>query len=153
MLHFPIVNNIMSSFSSYLCVSILEILVFCMMLDVYACRMMFLCFDGRRTMCVGFHCPHSRLFQVGGFRSVPTAKRQKLTKGLLSGSEKTLLIKSKSEGASCNTAPLSKPYMFRSTTDAASAAIDYLKGNIEDGSWIAPQVADLAELPFAPRRR
>ena len=33
---------------------------------------------------------------------------------------------------SCDTAPFSKPYMFRSATDAASTAIDYSKGNIED---------------------
>ena len=74
---------------------------------------------------MGFHCPHFRIFQVRGFRSVSSAKRQKLTKSLLSGSEKVLSIKSESGGASYDTAPFSKPYMFRSATDAASAAIDY----------------------------
>ena len=109
-----------------------------MMLDGYACRVMFLCFDDWRTMCVGFHCPHSRIFQVVGFRFVSLAKRQKLTKSLLSESEKALSIKSESGGASCDTAPFSKPYMFRSATDAASAAIDYSKGNIEDGIVDSP---------------
>ena len=72
MLHFPIVNNIMSSFSSYSCVSVLKIPVFSMMLDGYACRVMFLCFDDWKTLCVGFHCPHSRLFHRP--HSLPTLR-------------------------------------------------------------------------------
>ena len=102
---------------------------------------------------MGFHCRHSRIFQVGGFRFVSLAKRQKLTKSLLSESKKALSIKSESEGASCDTALFSKPYMFRSATNAASIAIDYSKGNIEDGVVDSPRVADPAEFPSAPRRR
>jgi hypothetical protein len=34
--------------------------------------------------------------------------------------------------------PFSKPYMLRSATDAASAAIDYSKGNVEDGVVDSP---------------
>ena len=40
--------------------------------------------------------------------------------------------RSQSEGGSCDKAPLSKPYILRSTANATSAAIDYSKGNIED---------------------
>ena len=35
-------------------------------------------------------------------------------------------------------APLSKPYMLCSAADVVSAAIDYLKGNIEDGVIDSP---------------
>ena len=97
---------------------------------------------------MGFHCPHSRIFQVGGFGSVSSTKRQKLTKSLLSRSEKALSIKSKSGGASCDTAPFSKPYMFRSATDAASAAIDYSKGNIEDGVVDSPPSREPSRTPI-----
>ena len=62
----------------------------------------------------------------------------KMTKSLLSGSEKPQWSRSESEGGSCGTAPYSKPYMLRSATDAASAAIDYSKGNVEDGVVDSP---------------
>ena len=76
--------------------------------------------------------------QVGGYRLHGTTKRQKLTRSLLSGSEMSLSTNFESRGASCDTVPLSKPYMFRSATDAASAAIDYSKGNIDDGVVDSP---------------
>ena len=50
----------------------------------------------------------------------------------------SLSTNSESRGASCDTVPLSKPYMFRSATDAALAAIDYSKGNIDDGVVDSP---------------
>ena len=53
-------------------------------------------------------------------------------RSLLSGSENSISTKSASEGGSCGTAPLSKPYMLYSAADIAFATIDYLKGNIED---------------------
>ena len=61
-----------------------------------------------------------------------------LTRSLLSGSEKSIADRSKSEGGSCDTAPVSKPYILYSAADAASAAIDYSKGNIEDGVVNSP---------------
>ena len=56
--------------------------------------------------------------------------RQRLAKSLLSGSE--------SEEGSCGTTPYSIPYLLRSAADAASAAIDYSKGDIEDGVVDSP---------------
>ena len=87
---------------------------------------------------MGFHNPHVHVLQVGGYRLDDTTKRQKLTKSLFFGSEMPLSTNSESGGASCSTVPLSKPYMFRSTTDAASAAIDYSKGNIDEGVVDSP---------------
>ena len=55
-----------------------------------------------------------------------------LTRSPLSGSEKSIADRSESEGGSCNTALVLKPYILCSAADAASATIDYLKGNIED---------------------
>ena len=65
-------------------------------------------------------------------------KRQRLTRSLLSGSENSISTKSALEDGSCDTAPLSKPYMLCSAADATSAAIDYSKGNIEDGIVDSP---------------
>jgi hypothetical protein len=61
-----------------------------------------------------------------------------MTRSLLSGSEKSLSATSDSTGGSCGTAPKSKPYMMRSAADAASAAIDYSKGDVEDGVVDSP---------------
>ena len=61
-----------------------------------------------------------------------------MTRSLLSGSKNSISTKSASEGGSCGTAPLSKPYMLCSAADAAFAAIDYSKGNIEDGIVDSP---------------
>ena len=87
---------------------------------------------------MGFYNPHVHVLQVGGYRLVDTTKRQKLTRSLLSGSEKSLSTNSESEGASCDTVLLSKPYMFPSAMDATSAAIDYLKGDIDDSVVDSP---------------
>ena len=70
--------------------------------------------------------------QLGDVCFNKLSKRQRLTKSLLFGSENSISTKSALKGGSCGTAPLSKPYMLCSAADAASAAIDYLKGNIED---------------------
>ena len=55
-----------------------------------------------------------------------------LTRSLLSGSEKSITDRSESNGGSRDTAPVSKPYILCSAADAASATIDYSKGNIQD---------------------
>lgn len=78
------------------------------------------------------------LLQVGGVPFAEPPKRQRLTRSLLSGSEKSFSSRSESEGGSCDTAPYSKPYLLRSATDAASAAIDYSKGDVEDGVVDSP---------------
>ena len=46
--------------------------------------------------------------------------------------------RSESEDGSYDMAPLSKPYILCSVVDAAFAAIDYSKGNIEDGAVNIP---------------
>ena len=75
-------------------------------------------------------------------------KRQRLTRSLLSGSENSISRKSTSEGGSYGTAPLSKPYMLCSAADAASAAIDYSKGNIEDGVIVSPPNSGPVKTPI-----
>ena len=88
---------------------------------------------------MGFHNPHFYVSQVGGFCLVDTTKRQKLMRSLFSSSEKSLSTNSELGGASCDTVLLSKPYnVFRSSMDAASAAIDYSKGNINNGVVDSP---------------
>lgn len=58
---------------------------------------------------------------------------RRLTPSLMSGSLKCLSSYSRSDGGSWGSRPVSKPYMFGDAEDAHSAAIDYSKGNIEDG--------------------
>ena len=70
--------------------------------------------------------------QPGDVRFNKPPKRQRLTRSLLSRSENSISGKSALEGGSCGTAPLSKPYMLCLAADAASTAIEYSKGNIED---------------------
>jgi hypothetical protein len=76
--------------------------------------------------------------QEGGVHFVEPPKRQRLSKSLLSGSERSFSGRSESEGGSCDTAPYSKPYLLQSAADAASAAIDYSKGDVEDGVVDSP---------------
>ena len=71
-----------------------------------------------------------------------------MTRSLLSGSENSISTKSTSEGGSCGTAPLSKPYMLCSATEAASATIDYSKGNIEDRVVDSPPSRGLVKTPI-----
>ena len=64
--------------------------------------------------------------------------RPRPTRSLLSGSEKSKSDCSESAGGSCSAAPFSKLYLFRSAADATSAAIDYSKGDVEDGVVDSP---------------
>ena len=54
---------------------------------------------------MGFYNPHFYILQVGGFRLIEMTKRQKLTRSLFSGLEKSLLTNSESEGASYDPVP------------------------------------------------
>ena len=56
-----------------------------------------------------------------------------ISRSLLSGSEASPSRISHSGGGSCFAAPYSKPYVLCSATDAASAVIDFSKGNVEEG--------------------
>jgi hypothetical protein len=47
----------------------------------------------------------------------------------------------------CLPSQFSKPYVMYSATDAASAAIDFAKGNVEDGVVNSPPSRDAARLP------
>ena len=70
---------------------------------------------------------------------VPSAaRRPRLTRSLLSGSEKSMSTWCESTDASCDTAPISKPFMLRSATDVVSAAIDFSKQNVDDGVVDSP---------------
>ena len=50
----------------------------------------------------------------------------------------SLSMMSSSGGGSCFGAPHSKPYVMCSATNAASAALDFSKGNVEDGVVNSP---------------
>lgn len=65
-------------------------------------------------------------------------RKQRLTRSLLWGSEKSVSVTSDSVGGSCGTAPVSRPFMMRSAADATSAAIDYSKGDVEEGVVDSP---------------
>ena len=121
------------------CISLLEIRIVWKILDHFACCLFFfnvLMVGGQYAWASTIHM--FMYLQVGGYRLYDTTKRQKLTRSLLSSSEMSLSTNSESRGASCDTVPLSKPYMFRSATDVVLAAIDYLKGNIDDGVVDSP---------------
>ena len=60
-------------------------------------------------------------------------KKQPLTRSLLSRSEKPRSSGLDSYGASGWSAPSSTPYLLCSAVDAASVAIDYSKGDVEEG--------------------
>ena len=60
------------------------------------------------------------------------SKKPRLTASLLSGSQTSVSTGCESTDLSDNTAPISRPYMLRSATDAASAAIDFSKGALDD---------------------
>jgi hypothetical protein len=47
----------------------------------------------------------------------------------------------------CLPSQFSKPYLMYSATDTASAAIDFAKGNVEDGVVNSPPSRDGARLP------
>ena len=85
--------------------------------------------------------------QVG--RSVHhSLPEQRLTKSLLFGSGTSLSMMSSSGGGSSFGAPHSKPYMMCSATDAASAALDFSKGNVEDGVVNSPPSRGAVRTPL-----
>ena len=121
------------------CISLLEIRIVWKILDHFACCLFFfnvLMVGGQYAWASTIHI--FMYLQVRGYRLHDTTKRQKLTRSLMFGSEMSLSTNSESRGASCDIVPFSKPYMFRSAMDAASAAIDYSKGNIDDGVVDSP---------------
>jgi hypothetical protein len=48
----------------------------------------------------------------------------------------------------CLPSQFSKPYLMYSATDAASVAVDFAKGNVEDGVVNSPPSRDAARLPM-----
>ena len=65
-------------------------------------------------------------------------QKQPLTRSLLSRSEASRSRTSHSVEGSCFAIPYSKPYVLFSATDAALAAIDFSKGNVEEGVVDSP---------------
>ena len=61
-----------------------------------------------------------------------------LTRSLLSGSEASLSRRSDSNDGSFLPSAYSKPIVMCTATDAASVAIDYSKGNVEEGAVDSP---------------
>jgi hypothetical protein len=47
----------------------------------------------------------------------------------------------------CLPSQFSKPYLMYSASDAASAAVDFAKGSVEDGVVNSPPSRDVARLP------
>ena len=87
---------------------------------------------------VYLYCGLSCVLYVDVAQQKWPSRDEKLTRSLLSGSEKLLSEGSESRGGNCGTAPISKPYMLRSAADATSAAIDYSKGDVEEGVVDSP---------------
>jgi hypothetical protein len=50
----------------------------------------------------------------------------------------------------CLSSQFSKPYLMYSATDAASASVNFAKGNVEDGVVNSPPSRDVARLPVCP---
>ena len=73
----------------------------------------------------------SMQFGKPSFSLIPS--KQKITSSMLSGSGTTVSEGSESGGESSETSTYSRPYLLRSAPDAASAVIDYRKGDVEDG--------------------
>ena len=69
-------------------------------------------------------------------------KRQRLTKSLLSGSKNSFSSRSKlasgSAGGSLRPSVFSGPFMMRTADDAASVAIDFSKGHVEENAVDSP---------------
>jgi hypothetical protein len=61
-----------------------------------------------------------------------------MTRSLLSGCDAPLSMMSGSLGGSCMPSFCSRPYALGSAADAASAAIDFSKGNVEEGVVDSP---------------
>ena len=76
--------------------------------------------------------------QVGNSAECSLPLAQPLTRSLLSGSDASFPLESESAGGSCGPSRFSRPYVLCSATDAASAAIDFSKGSVEDGVVDSP---------------
>ena len=76
--------------------------------------------------------------QVGGSAECSLPPTQRLTRSLLSGSGASYSGASESAGGSCGPSRYSRPYVLCSATDAASAAIDFSKGSVDDGVVDSP---------------
>lgn len=87
-------------------------------------------------------------FQIEGSILPRLLDKQPLTRSLLSGSEASHSRSSHSGGGSCFATPYSKPYVLCSATDAASAAIDFSKENVEEGVVDSPPSRGLARTPI-----
>ena len=76
------------------------------------------------------------------------ASEQKLTRSLRSGTDVSQSVTFESGGENCYPAPYSKPYVMCSAVDAASAAIDFTKGNVEDGVVDSPPSRGVGKTPL-----
>ena len=85
--------------------------------------------------------------QIGGSFSRLLLQKQPLTRSLLSGSEVSRSRTSHSVEGSCFAISYSKPYVLCSATDAASAAIDFSKGNVKVGVVDSPPSRGVLRTP------
>ena len=83
---------------------------------------------------------HAYVLQGGGGGDKTLDTRMKLTRSLQSGSEASLSMGSGNGTTRGSRAEVSAAYMFWSAEDASSAAMDYRKGNVEEG--VVNQVGD-----------
>lgn len=86
-------------------------------------------------------CGNSLYFlQVTSPVTEASPKRPRLTKSLISGSDKSLSVSyaSASMGGSIRPSVFSGPFMMRTAEDAASNVIDFAKGDVEDGVVDSP---------------
>ena len=86
--------------------------------------------------------------QIGGPFLRLLLQKQPLTRSLLSRSEASRSRTSHSIEGSYFAIPYSKPYVLCSATDAASAAIDFLKGNVEEGVVDSPPSHGVPRTPI-----
>ena len=76
---------------------------------------------------------HAYVLQGGGGGDETVETGMKLTRSLQSGSEALLLMGSGNGTTRGSGVEVSAAYMFWSVEDASSAAMDYRKGNVEEG--------------------
>jgi len=75
-------------------------------------------------------------------------RNEPLMKSLLSRSNATLSRRSNSNGRSYLLSTYSKPLMLSTTMDATSTAIDFFKGNVEEGMVDSPLNWGLVKMPI-----
>ena len=83
---------------------------------------------------------HAYVLQGGGSGDQTIETAMKLTRSLQSGSEASLSMGSENGTTGASGAEVSAAYMFWSTEDASSTAMDYRKGNVEER--VVNQVGD-----------